>query len=125
MHISISIGNYPSHLGIQKATNSTIASLLCDPSGCRCTVQWKPLNVITLGQRESENINRMITISDCLLIQSDCLLVILDLINLGKFDHINRVITLSVITLSGLHCNLKSKGESLGQCFSTWVPRNL
>ncbi len=26
-------------------------------------VQWKPLNVITLGQRESDNINQMITIS--------------------------------------------------------------
>jgi hypothetical protein len=27
-------------------------------------VQWKPLNVITLGQRETDNINRMITISE-------------------------------------------------------------
>jgi hypothetical protein len=26
-------------------------------------VQWKPLNVITLGQIETDNINRMITIS--------------------------------------------------------------
>ncbi len=26
-------------------------------------VQWKPLNVITLGQRETDNINRMIIIS--------------------------------------------------------------
>ncbi len=32
--------------------------------------QWKPLNMITLGQRESDNIHRMITISDCLLTQS-------------------------------------------------------
>ena len=63
-----------------------------------------PLNVITLGQRESDNINRMITISDCLLIKSACLLVIWDLLNLRQFDHINRMITLSVITLSGLHC---------------------
>jgi len=27
-------------------------------------IQWKPLNVITLGQRETDNINRMITISE-------------------------------------------------------------
>jgi hypothetical protein len=26
-------------------------------------IQWKPLNVITLGQRETDNINRMISIS--------------------------------------------------------------
>ncbi len=25
-------------------------------------LQWKPLNVITLGQRESDNINRLITL---------------------------------------------------------------
>jgi hypothetical protein len=72
-------------------------------------IQRKQLNVITLGQRESDNINRMITISDRLLIQSACLLVIWDLLNLGQFDHINRMITLSVITLSGLHCNCKRK----------------
>ncbi len=28
-------------------------------------VQQKPLNVITLGQSESDNINRMVTITDC------------------------------------------------------------
>jgi hypothetical protein len=28
-------------------------------------VQWKPLNVISLGQRETDNINRMILISKC------------------------------------------------------------
>jgi hypothetical protein len=27
-------------------------------------VQWKPLNVITLGQSETDNINQMITISE-------------------------------------------------------------
>ena len=71
----------------------------------RLHIQWKPLNVITLGQMESDNFNRMITITDCLLIQKGCLLVIWDLLNQGQFDHINRMITLSVITLSGLHCN--------------------
>jgi hypothetical protein len=27
-------------------------------------IQWKPLNVITLGQTQSDNINRMITLTD-------------------------------------------------------------
>ncbi len=27
-------------------------------------IQWKPLNVITLGQIETDNINRMITIAE-------------------------------------------------------------
>ncbi len=31
---------------------------------------WKPLNVITLGQKESDSISQMITISGLLLIQS-------------------------------------------------------
>ncbi len=34
--------------------------------------------------------------------------MILDLVNLGQFDHINRMITLSVITLSGFHCSAYS-----------------
>jgi hypothetical protein len=29
-------------------------------------VQWQPLNVITLGRNLSDNVNRMITISDLL-----------------------------------------------------------
>jgi hypothetical protein len=36
------------------------------------------LNLITLGQKASNNINRMTTINDVLLIQSTELLVILD-----------------------------------------------
>ncbi len=43
----------------------------------------------------------MITISNCLLIQTTYLLVIWDLAKIGQFDHINRMITLLVITLSG------------------------
>ena len=31
-----------------------------------CKLQWKLLNVITLGQRETDNINQMITISGSL-----------------------------------------------------------
>ncbi len=33
-------------------------------------VQWKPLNVITLGQSKSDNIYRMITITGCFNIVS-------------------------------------------------------
>jgi hypothetical protein len=31
--------------------------------GMGTQIQWKPLNVILLGQMETDNINRMITIS--------------------------------------------------------------
>ena len=71
-------------------------------------IQRKPLNVITLGQRESDNINRMITISNCRLIQSTNFLFFGELVNLGQFDHSNQMITLSVITISGLHCTMKA-----------------
>jgi hypothetical protein len=57
-----------------------------------------------LGQRESDNINQMRTISNCLLIKSTYLLIIWDLAYLGQFDHTKQMITLSVITLSGLRC---------------------
>jgi hypothetical protein len=30
--------------------------------------------------------------------------IICDYVNMGQSDHINQMITLSVITLSGLHC---------------------
>jgi hypothetical protein len=56
--------------------------------------------VITLKQRESDSNNQMITIINCLLIQSTFLLVILDWVNLGQFDHINGVITIYVTTLT-------------------------
>ena len=53
-------------------------------------MQWKSLHVNTMGQTESDNINKMITISDLVLIQ---LLtyetVIWDLVNLSQFDRIN------------------------------------
>jgi hypothetical protein len=34
------------------------------------SIQWKPLNMITLGPRESDNISLMITISNLLLIKA-------------------------------------------------------
>jgi len=49
-------------------------------SGACCTeqlklvikVQWKPVHVITLGQRETDNINRMITLTNQALRLVDC-----------------------------------------------------
>jgi hypothetical protein len=51
--------------------------------------------VITIGQRKTDNINRMITTSEL----SD-----LGLLNLNLFGHINRYILLSMITLRGIYC---------------------
>ncbi len=63
-----------------------------------------PYNVISLGQGETDNINRMITLSKWTKTPSVGKKYELGQINLGKFDHNNRMIALSVITLSGLHC---------------------
>jgi hypothetical protein len=60
--------------------------------------------LITLGQSKSNKMNRMITRTNHLLIQTIKLLVIWDFVNLGQYDYINQMITLSVITLSVLHC---------------------
>jgi hypothetical protein len=57
----------------------------------------KAINVIYLGQREIDNINRMITISGSL--------THINYLISSQFDHINQMITLSVITLSGFHYN--------------------
>jgi hypothetical protein len=35
-------------------------------------IQWKPLNVIALGQRESDNINRLITLTEQAFRLVDC-----------------------------------------------------
>jgi hypothetical protein len=58
-------------------------------------MEWKLLNVIALGERESDNTNRIMIISDPLLIQSACSLVIWDLLNQGQFDPINQMKTIS------------------------------
>jgi hypothetical protein len=52
-------------------------------------MQWKPLNVNTMGQTGSDNINKIITRSDLVLIQLTYLTVIWDLVNLSQFDQIN------------------------------------
>ncbi len=53
-------------------------------------LQWKPLNVITLGQIKTDNINRMITISELTTYLHQAKTIDLGHIYLGKFDHINQ-----------------------------------
>ena len=60
---------------------------------------WKPLNVITLGQTETDSNNRIITISKRRLGIKESFY----LFNLDQFDHINRLITLPIIALIDLH----------------------
>ncbi len=48
------------------------------------------------------------------MIQNTCLLVIWDLLNMGKFDHINRMITLSGITLPEVSTAIKKNGSNDG-----------
>ena len=60
-------------------------------------IKWKPLNVITLGQSETDNMNWMITITNHQLLFQWCLIIS------NKWDLWN-LITLTVITLSGFHC---------------------
>ncbi len=44
--------------------------------------KWKPLNVIMLGQTESDNINQMIKVSNLLVIQLTISAFTWDLVNL-------------------------------------------
>ncbi len=49
------------------------------------TLQWKPFNVITLDQKDTDNINKMITIKKyCHLKMHDNK----SFLGLGQFDHI-------------------------------------
>jgi hypothetical protein len=53
-------------------------------------IQQKPLNVITLGQRKTDNINKKITKSETP--KGSLLKVIKDLANLVQLDQINRIV---------------------------------
>jgi hypothetical protein len=69
-----------------------------DPDYLICN-KWKPLNVITLGLRENNNINQMITITG-FYIESYC--------NIEQIDHSQSdpnkwLITFTIIALSGFH----------------------
>ena len=66
-------------------------------------IQWKPLNVITLGQIQTGSNNRPIMKSKWASTWIKFERVIWDLVNLDKFDSITRMIALSVIPLSPTH----------------------
>jgi hypothetical protein len=66
------------------------------------TIQWKILYVITLELLETHNIIRMITISK----STPYLYYLPKCKKPLPFDHINQMITLSLITLSDFHCNI-------------------
>ncbi len=53
-------------------------------------IQQKPLNVITLGQRKTDNINKKITKSETP--KGSLLKVIKDFANLVQLDQINRIV---------------------------------
>jgi hypothetical protein len=61
----------------------------------QCTlgvIQGRPFHVITLEQKESDDIIQIITISKFLSRINTLFRVIWDLTNLGQFDHINQMI---------------------------------
>ncbi len=62
-----------------------------------------PLNGITLGQTLTDPINRMITISKLASTYVGYERLNWDLVSMDKFDSINRLIPLTVVTLSGAH----------------------
>ena len=67
-------------------------------------LQCKPLNLITLGQLQRDNINRMITLTEDNIYQP--LFQILSITEL-KIQNKQAIylITLTVITLSGAYCS--------------------
>ncbi len=67
-------------------------------------LQCKPLNVITLGHRETDNINQMIATCQSSSQIKDCIERYLWLGQLGQLNQIKGMITFSVITLMGFHC---------------------
>ena len=56
-------------------------------------IQWKPLNVITLGQTETDNINRLITLTD-------------DHFSAQNHESINSKKTITAIEKTGNHQTL-------------------
>ena len=67
-------------------------------------IQWKPLNVITLGQRETDIINRLITWTKQALRLIDWKNAKWASNNFELIDHINQMIALTMITLCGFYC---------------------
>jgi hypothetical protein len=67
--------------------------------------QWSPLNVITLCRTMTANTNWMLTKSEKLYYLCKVVyLVIWDLVNLVRFDRMNQMKTLTMITLNSDNC---------------------
>ncbi len=75
----------------------TIATITLNISNGLFDTQLKPLNVIALGQRETYNINQMIT--KTVIFTKYVFNVMLNMIAM-KYDHNKWMITFTVITLS-------------------------
>jgi hypothetical protein len=81
-----------------------------------CYIQCTPLNRITLGETITDPFNRMIPITEHMSYKRRLLKGCRDLINLSHFDPIIRMITLTVIPLSGAHCS-----TFLVTCLYCWL----
>ncbi len=64
------------------------------------SIQWKPLNVITLEQNIFDHNNQMITLTEHTLWAVDYKKLSFTI------DHIKQMLTLTVITLSGFYCRM-------------------
>ena len=60
MHLLTAVTISTNHFYGKKSGGNIFNKILL---GMGTQIQWKPLNVILLGQMETDNINRMITIS--------------------------------------------------------------
>jgi hypothetical protein len=70
-------------------------------------IHWKLHYMIILGKSQSDPIYQILAISNLLLVNNISFPVIWDLVNLGQFDRINQMKTLSVIKLNSFHSNFK------------------
>ena len=69
-------------------------------------LQLKPLNWFTLGHKQTDSNNRLIIKSkSAFMYEHYVCKSSLRLVDLNKFDHNNRLISLSVIPLKGAHCS--------------------
>ncbi len=71
------------------------------------SIQWKPLNVITLEQNIFDHNNRMITLTENTFWAVDCKTVFYEFIN------IQRMTALTVITWNGFYCGMVLPWENV------------
>jgi hypothetical protein len=71
------------------------------------------LNVITFGSRETDNINRMITISEGI---NTCIMELMSEFGLGHFDNVNQMVSLNVITLGSRETDNINQMITISEC---------